>query len=153
MLHISLTASHTHTHMHMSVTLSVSSLFFLSWPTSTVCPLVFTVYIRWNATKPSLHSLLLSVFAEDDWLAAYLEKTSVFFWNWCVSLYLWCLLSCHKIKKKSFFKGTGSFFIFPNKPLNPGHPSSCCTQLYYQSDGHVVHCKILYIENLLWNVF
>lgn len=29
----------------------------------------------------------------------------------------------------------------------------CCTQLYYQSNGHVVHCKILYIESIILNVF
>lgn len=56
-----------------------------------------------------------------------------------------------------FWRGGGVCLceLFSLSPLTFINPtcSSCCTQLYYQSNGHVVHCKILYIESILLNVF
>lgn len=40
-------------------------------------------------------------------------------------------------------------FVLSLSLRTPDIYQSCCTQLYYQSSGHVVHCKILYIERIL----
>lgn len=43
--------------------------------------------------------------------------------------------------------------FFLTEPKNPRHVSildvPLAAQLYYQSNGHVVHCKILYIESIV----
>lgn len=90
---------------------------------------------------------------EDDWFTIHLDKQEQVYLKLNVCPSLWYLLICLWNKWMEVLL----FLLFSHW----AHESLtfiidvhliCCTQLYYQSNGHVVHCKILYIESIL-NVF
>lgn len=130
------------------------SLFYQIHVSLCMCPLCFNVYTRWNATNIPGYLFFFPwrwpLYSTSGPTEAVLFKTML----------CWSKRAIFNVSLREvfcFWRGGGVCLceLFSLSPLTFINPtcSSCCTQLYYQSNGHVVHCMILYIESILLNVF
>lgn len=141
----------THVHCFSGTSNIVRYLFF---PPGTALQNVHPLFLCIHPLKRNKHTPIPFFFCpEDDWFTIHVDKQEQVYLKLNVCPSLWYLLICLWNKWMEVLL----FLLFSHW----AHESLtfiidvhliCCTQLYYQSNGHVVHCKILYIESIL-NVF
>ena len=152
------THTHTHTHTHtVNTSLIVLSSFCLPETTfHSGCVLSVLMCTPAETQQSYLDTFFFP--PEVDRYTAHLDRRQQFYLKPCSVGPNVRYSVCHWGRCFGFFWSGGGVFlcgVFSLSPLTFISPrcSSCCTQLYYQSNGHVVHCKILYIESILLNVF